>query len=179
MSKPKKSIKQSSIKTGLYLGAILAIGTFIAYYINWDLIFSRWFQPTKFILVIVFSVVASYVAKKNNPQKFSFRDAFSAYFITAALGLIIFTFANYLIFDVFNPEAGHYLSQMSIEQIRDNYEKAGQDPEKVKMIIEDLKSSDQFSIGNQLKGYIFNLTLYAVFGAIVALIFKKKKPIII
>ncbi len=174
-----KSIKGIAFRSGLYLGAILAVITITAYSIDWDLMMSPWFQPIKLLLVILFAIYATYQGRRHHRQKYSFRNAFSAYFITLALGLFIFTLVNYILFDLYDPAAGEYLSRLSIDQIRETLEKAGRDPEKIKANIEALKHSDQFSIANQFKGYVFNLALYAMFGVIVAFIFKKKKPILV
>lgn len=179
MPKLKQSVKQVSTKTGIYLGIALAVLTIGAYSIDWDIILNRWFQPLKLLFVMIFAIYATTKAKKLNVQEFSFRDAFAAYFITVALGMAIFTLVNYTLFDLFDPQAGQYITQMSIEQFKQASEKAGESPEKIEKSIASLKDSDQFSITNQLKGYVFNMALYAVLGVIIALIFKKKKPIIV
>lgn len=178
MAKLKENIKKIALKNGGYLGGVLILITLFAYLYNWDLLLKSWFQLLKFGLVILLAVFSTMTARRENPAAFSFRDAFTAYFIPIALGLFAFTIFNSLLFDLIDGQAGHYISQMSIEEHRKQLEAIGKDADKINQTISSLKKSDQFSILNQLQGYIMNLILYCIPGIIVAAIFKKKKPII-
>lgn len=168
MPKLKQSIKQIATKNGIYLGIAISILVLVAYSVDWDMFFKWWFAGFKFFILIGFAVTATIQAKKVNQKEFSFRDAFTSYFITVALGLAIYTVLNYVLFDLISPQAGHYLTEKSNEILKSTQ---GKDFHKIR--------EDQFSAANQLKGYILNLGLYLVPGVIVALFFKKKKPIIV
>lgn len=178
MPKLKAAIQQISAKTGLSLGIALILVTLGAYFIDWDIIMSAWFQSLKLVLLVIFAIYATLQSKKLSPEAFSFREAFSAFFITVALGTAMYTLLNYVLFDLIDKDAGHYLTQMSVEKYKDTARTAGQNNENIKQSIEQLKTSDQFSALNQLKGYVFNLALYSLLGVVVAFIFKKKKTIV-
>src|SRR5699024_12620557 len=108
MPKLNKSIKRTAQKSGFYLGAAMALITLGAYLINWDILLSPWFQVSKFILVMGFAILAVVQARRLS-DKYAFRHAFSAYFITVALGLIILVFVNFLLLRVIDIQAGHYI----------------------------------------------------------------------
>lgn len=182
MPKLKISIKKISTRSGLTLGVILALGTIIAFLVNWDIFLSPWFQISKFILVIGFALYATSESRKLNVDKFSFRDAFSAFFITFAIGLLVFFIVNYVLFEWIDPTPGQYLTEMSVGQLdhlKEQMVEAGKATDKIEKQIASLKNSDQFSFANQLQGYIMNLVLYCLPGIIVAMIFKRKKTIIV
>lgn len=68
------------------------------------------------------------------------------------------------------------------DAIKDEKGKLERNKDVEKRINENIKSleeTDLFALGHQFKGYIFNIALYSVFGAIIALILKPKKPIVI
>lgn len=178
MQKIKGKIKSISLKQGLHLGLILVLLTIISYFINWDIFLSPWFQFAKFLIVIAMAAYASYLARKAHHKVFSFRDGFSAFFITVAVGLGIFTVVNWLLFDFFATDAGHYINDTAISIRQEQLEALDQDPEKIKEEIKQLRDSYQFSFLSQFQGYIITLVLYCLLAPLVALIFKTKKPII-
>ena len=178
MPKLKESIKKISFKQGLYLGAILSGLTIIAYLINWDIFLSPWFQFAKFLIVIGSATYATLLARKAYLMSFSFRDGFSAFFIAVAVGFGVFTIVNWLLFDLIAVDAGRYINDAAINIRKEQLEALQQEPEKIEIAIEELKSSYQFSFINQFKGYFITLVLYCLAAPVVALIFKTKKPII-
>lgn len=178
MPKLNKYIKKTAQKKGFYLGAVMTLITLGAYLINWDILLNPWFQISKFVFVMVFAILAVVQARRL-ADKYAFRHAFSAYFITVALGLIILAFVNFLLLGLIDSQAGHYITEISITQRQEQLQMAGRSTERVNEAIKLLKQSDPFSLWSQLQGYIMNLVLYCLPGIIIALIFKKKKPIIV
>src|SRR5690625_1542426 len=178
MQKIKGKIKSISLKQCLHVGIVLVLLTIISYFNNWDIFLSPWFQFAKFIIVVAIAVYATYLSRKAHFKVFSFRDGFSAFFITVAVGLGIFTVINWLLFDFFATDAGHYINDTAIVMRQEQLEALDQDPEKIKEEIEQLRDSYQFSFISQFQGYIITLVLYCLLAPLAALIFKTKKPII-
>lgn len=178
MSDSKTSTKGIAQKKGLYLAGIMVLATLLAYFINWDIFLSPWFQVTKFVLVMLLAILAIAEARKINFKNFTFREGFSTFFITVAIGTFIFVIANWLLFDLIDKSAGHYINDMAIDLRKEQLEAMEKTPEFIEDSIGMLKESYQFSFGNQLKGYFMNLILYCIPAMLVALIFKTKKPII-
>lgn len=178
MEKLKGKIKSISSKQGLHLGLILSLLTIIAYFVNWDILLSPWFQFAKFIIVVAMAVYASFLSRKAYLHNFNFRDGFSAFFITVAVGLGVFTLINWILFDFFAIDAGRYINDTAIGMRREQLEALNQNPEKIDEEIKLLRESYQFSFFNQFKGYIITLVLYCLLAPLVALIFKTKKPVL-
>src|SRR5690625_1504531 len=173
-----KSIKNSAKNNGLLLGLFIVVVTVGAYALDWDIFLSPWFQFSKFIIVMVLGIRAVAQPRRLNPPKFTFRDGFSAFFITAALGLFIFIIANWVLFDLIDSDAGHYISETSIDMQEERLKELDRDEEEIKETVTDLRGSYQFGFLNQIRGYFINLVLYCIPAALVAVVFKKKKPII-
>ncbi len=173
-----KSVKKVAQKGGLILGAGLIAITVIAYAINWDVFLSPWLQIGKFALTLSIAVWAVIKSRQLCEGEFSFRDGFSSFFISIAIGLLLTSIANWLLFNLIDAQAGHYINDTSIALRQHQLEEMGKDPEFIKMAITQLKSSYQFTLINQLKGYITNIVLYCIPAIIVALIVKTKKPIV-
>lgn len=178
MGKIKENIKTVSLRWGLYLGVTLIVITCLALFINWDLLLSPWFQFSKFIITAALAIYATSICRRIYFRQFSFRDGFTGFFITVVVGLGVFHLANWMLFDLLASDAGHYINDSAIKLRQEQLEALGQDSDKIEEAIKSLKSSYQFALLNQFKGYITNLILYCLLAPLVAVIFKTKKPII-
>jgi predicted cobalt transporter CbtA len=106
----------------------------------------------------------------------SFKEAFSSYFITCAVGLAISTLVGILIFTIVDPELAQYLNERSMELAQEYMVKFGAPQAEIDKAMADLATKDNFSIVNQAKSYASLLIFHAVIGLLVGLIFKKKDP---
>lgn len=172
----QKSIKSIGTSYGLYLGLILSVIFVLIYAFHLELFTKWWLNILNFIVVIVISILAVTQAKKLNTTYFSFKEAFSTYFITVAIGLIISSAVGLLIFNVVDPGAAEQVSEMVAETMREMLEKFGTPQEDIDKALAEMEAGDQFSPVNYLKGLAFQLAFYAVIGLIIALIFREKNP---
>lgn len=179
MPKLNPTVKSIAAKYGLLLGAVLTAGILLAYFINWDWFLQPWFQIHRLFLVLTFGILGVYVSRTTIPGTFSFRDGFSAYFLTIALGSLISVLIMVMMLNHYDPDAGKYVSALSIEKSNEMLEQLGRSPEEIEKAMEILKENNQFSFFNQLKGTVMNLVLYCIPGVLIALIFKTKKPILV
>ena len=106
----------------------------------------------------------------------SFKEAFTAYFITTAVGLAISTAVGILIFAIIDTELGAYLNEQSYEMARAFMERFNTPEEIMIESLNELKEVDNFSIANQVKSYFTGLIMQAVIGLLIGLIFKKADP---
>ena len=166
--------KSNSINLGLYLGGILAAIMVLVYAINLDLMVEAWYGIALLVLVVSFGVIASKRAKNNNGGFISFKEAFIHYFITVALGAAISSVVGIVIFNFIDPEASTHLNEQILLKTKKMMEGFGMPQEAMAAALDEASKQDNFSIGNQLKTYVFSLALYALIGLIVALIIKKR-----
>lgn len=169
-------VKKNSINYGVILGIILALTTTLMYVVNTELFTKWWIGIITILIVIVTGIVSTAKSKSLLGGFMSFKEAFSSYFITVAVGLLISTAVGILIFTVLDPDLAEYLNERTLEITREFMEGFGAPEEEINKALADLEGKNNFSLMNQLKSYVFGLAFQAVLGLLVALIFKKKDP---
>ncbi len=176
METQKASIKKIATNHGILLGGILAVMTTLIYVINLELMTQWWLGIITFLLALAMGIVSVAKSKGSLNGFISFKQAFTSYFITIALGLLISTIVVILIFNLVDPEAADFLKEKIIEVTRGMMEKFGAPESEIDKALVQMEEEDSFGVVAQLKSYVFQLAFYSVFGLLVALIFKRKDP---
>jgi uncharacterized membrane protein len=171
-----KTIKSTSISFGVNLGIILTVLTVLAYAFSLELFTKWWFGILSFLILLVISILSVRAAKKAYPGLFTFKLAFTSYFLTILIGTFISTIASILIFNFIDPEAANTVKELTVDATREMLEKFGTPESEINKAISQMEEDDQFSIVNQLKRYVFSLAFLSLAGLIIALIFKEKDP---
>ncbi|MAP81381.1 MAG: DUF4199 domain-containing protein [Aequorivita sp.] len=170
------SIKKSAANYGVVLGAILALMTTLMYVLNPDL-FTKWYIGIiSFIIIIAMGIVSVAKAKGLLAGIISFKQAFTVYFITVAVGLLISTVVGILIFNIIDPDLAVFLQEKTLAMTAEMLEKFGTPQAAIDEQMAKMAEQNNFSIGSQLKNYVFSLAFMSVIGLLVALIFKTKNP---
>lgn len=173
----EKSLKSIATPYGVYAGIALSLITVLAYAFNLELFTKWWLGVANLILLLVIAILAVKACKKfKTKDYFSFKEAFTAYFITAALGLLIATVVSIIIFNAIDPEASKIVNDLTADTTRNMMEKFNLPKADIENAVADIKNSNQFSLLNQLKSYIFQLAFFSAIGLIVALVFREKNP---
>ncbi len=170
----KTSIKSSAINYGLYLGATLTAITVICYAVKLELLVNFWLifliLP---ITIITFGMISTIKAKRLLNGFISFKNAFSSYFITIAIGLIISSIVSLIIFNFIDPEAAIQLKELAIEKTATTLANFGASPDEIAKQLDAVEKQDTQSISAQLFSLAQNLIFFAVIGLIVSLILKR------
>lgn len=172
----EKSLRSSAVQYGLYVGLILSAFTIVAYAVNLELLTKWWLGIILFLVIIIMGIVSTAKARGLLNGFISFKQAFTAWFITIVVGIGISTLVNILIFNVIDPEAAEMVKQASIEASVSMMENFGAPQETIDQTIAEIENTNQFAVGNLLKSLAFQFLFYAVIGLIVALIMKKSDP---
>lgn len=173
----EKSLKSMAINYGLYLGLILITFTIIGYAFSLDLLVNFWLVVLLLPVVnIGFGVFSTAKAKAALNGFISFKQAFSSYFITIAIGILMSSAVTIILFNFFDPDAALTLKDMVIEKTRSFMEGIGAPESEINKALAEMQSQDTFAIGTQLKSLAQGFVFYAVIGLIVAAIMKKKDP---
>ncbi|MEL6810747.1 MAG: DUF4199 domain-containing protein [Bacteroidota bacterium] len=176
MDNQQALIKKSSINYGLILGGILAISSAIMYAVNVEL-FTKWWLGIIFFLIALFTGIVSVAKSKSLLGGFmSFKQAFTAYFITIAIGLFIGVVVSILIFAFLDPGAADYLNEQAMIMQESILKRFGTPEAEIERQMAAMEGKNNYSLGNQLLGYVFQLAFYSLFGLLVALIMKRKDP---
>ena len=170
------STKKSAITYGLILGVILALITTLMYVLNTELFTKWWIGILSFLVVITTGIVSVAKAKGLLGGVMNFKQAFSVYFITIAIGTLISTLVGILIFNLIDPDLAAFLQERTLEMTAEFMQKFGTPQAEIDKQMAKMAGQDNFSIVSQLKNYVFGLAFLSVIGLLVALIFKTKNP---
>ena len=172
----EKSLKSIATNYGLYLGIALALLTVLSYAIDLSLMTNMWYGIFILLVVIIFGIIS--VAKTKQVQNgfASFKQAFSSYFLTVVIGLIISTFVSYLLFNFIDTEAAATIKELTIEKTVELLESFNTPSDVIAQSIEQIESQNQYSIGNILKSLAGSLVLFSIIGLLVAAALKKNNP---
>jgi hypothetical protein len=170
------SIKKSAVNYGLILGAVLALMTTLMYVLNTELFTKWWIGILSFLVVIVVAIVSVAKAKGILGGVMSFKEAFTVYFITVAIGSLISTLVGILIFNIIDPDLAAFLQERTLEMTAEFLQKLGTPQAEIDKQMSKMADQDNFAIFSQLKNYVFGLAFMSVIGLLVALIFKTKNP---
>ncbi|HLP65382.1 DUF4199 domain-containing protein [Flavobacterium sp.] len=167
-------VKKNGITFGIITGVISILITTLMYTIDLNLFTSVWVGLCLIAFYIIIGVVLLSKTKKELGGVFSFKDAFTTYFISAVVGILISVVFNILLFNFIDPSAKDAIKELSIKSTVEMMEKFDAPSASINETIKKLQESDQFSTIEQLKGSVFSMIFSAVFGIILAAIFKSK-----
>lgn len=172
----KDIIKKTGINFGLIFGFILALITLYAFVIDSSIFGNMWIMLIPFAIVIILGLLAIGTAKKAMDGFISFKEGFTTFFIMIALGTLIATIVNILIFNIVAPEFKETVKEIQITKTTEMMESFNVPYEQIDEAIEKLKEDDQFSIPKQMLSYVMGLAIYSIFGLLLALILKRNNP---
>jgi len=173
----EKSLKSIATNYGLYLGVTLALISVIAYAVNLDLYTQIWFGLCLLAIIIVFGIIAVIKIKKTNGGFLSFKYAFTAYFITILIGMVISTLVSVIIFNFIDPDAAAELQVKVMDAQIARLEAYNVPVDVIDETVKKMESQgNMFSIGNVLQSLVFQLIGFSVVGLIVAAVMKKNNP---
>ena len=168
--------KSSSVNYGLYLGAILSIWTVLIYGTgNLELLVNFWviFLITP-VLIISFGIISTSKAKAIQEGYINFKEAFTSYFITIVIGIVVSSLVSYLIFNVIDTAAGLELIDIAIEKSVKLMKRFGAPADQIALQVEAIENQDK-GLQSQLLQVLQGIVIFSVIGLIVAAIMKKNK----
>lgn len=173
----EKSFKSSATQYGLYLALFLSAFTIIGYTVNLELLTNFWLLLLVLPLIsIAAGIISSIKAKSILGGFINFKDAFSSYFITIAIGMIISSLVSIVIFNIIDPDAASMLQEIALEKTRAFMENLGAPKNEIDKAMNQAAEQNNLGIGAQLFNIAKGLVFYAVIGLIVALVVKKSDP---
>jgi hypothetical protein len=172
----EKSIKSIATNYGLYLGGFLALITVSIYAINLDLMVNMWLGIGLLILMIIVGVLSVMNSKKAQEGMISFKEAFTSYFITVVLGIVISTVVSAILYNLIDPEAAEYINGKTVEITETMMENFGAPKEAIAEAIEELENTNQYGIASLAKSVLWGIVMHSVIGLIIAAIMKRTDP---
>ena len=169
-------IKKNGVTYGAILGLISIASTTLIYITDIKLFMSWWIGGISLILNIVIGIFLVSNTKKQLNNTIIFKDAFSVYFIAGVLGSTVSALFNYFLFNFIDPQAKETLKEITIKYTVEMMGKFGTPKEVLNQTIAELQKADNYSLENIFMGLLFVYLIVAIFGLILAAIFKSKSP---
>lgn len=167
-------IKRNGVSFGILTGVVSVLITASIYAIDLNLFTAWWVTVLSIVAYLVIGIVLLSKTKKELSGVFPFKDAFTTYFICAVIGIVISVIFNIILFNFIDPSAKDTIKEISIKYAVGMMEKFNTPSATINEAVKKLQENDQFSITEQLKGSIFSIVFSALFGLLLALVFKSK-----
>ena len=170
-------IKKNGITFGIITGVLSILITTSIYIVDLSLMTKWWLGILILMVYIIIGCVLLVKTKKDLGSFMSFKEGFTTYFVSALIGIALSVLYNVLLFNVIDPESAIRLKELTLESTVQMLQKFGTPTSAIKETVEKMKDYNQFSPIEQAKGSIWSIVGAAIFGAILAAIFKKDKPV--
>lgn len=167
-------IKKNGISYGIITGVASVLITTIIYVVNLELFTSMWVGIGSILLYLIIGIVLLSNTKKELKGVFTFKEAFTTYFISAVIGIMISVAFNIILFNFIDPAAKDTIKELTMKYAVEMMQKFGSPASAINEAVKEMEANDQFSIGKLLQGSIFSILFSALFGLVLAAIFKSK-----
>jgi hypothetical protein len=169
-------IKKNGITYGVISGIVSVLITTILYSIDLSLMIKWWVGILVITISIIISVLLLSKTKKELKGILSFKEAFTTYFICSVIGILISVIFNIILFNYIDPSAKETINELIMTFTKEIMQKMGAPAAETNKALKELATKDTYSVFEQLKGSIFSIAFSAIFGLILAAIFKTKTP---
>ena len=167
-------IKRNGITFGVIIGVVSALITATIYAIDLNLFTSWWIGALSIVTYLIIGIVLLSKTKKELNNVFTFKDAFTTYFIATLIGILISTVFNILLFNFIDPSAKDTLNELMMKYTANMMQKLGTPASAINEAIAKMKENNPYSTVELLKGSVFSIVFSSIFGLILAAFFKSK-----
>ena len=167
-------IKKNAINFGIISGLIGILVTTVMYVVDLKLFVNMWIGFGMLAIWIIIGCVLLSKIKKEKQGMLSFKEGFTAYFLSALIGILISTAFNMFLLNFFDTEARDKITEYFIQYNVEMLEKFNAPSDQIAETVSKLKESSQFSVKGQLLGIAQALVGAIIFGLILAAFFKSK-----
>ena len=167
-------IKKNGITFGIIGGIISIAITLYAYLIDLTIFGSLWLLLFVVILYVVINIVLLSKTKKELNNNFSFKEAFTTFFISMVISVGMSVVFNIILFNVIDLELAEKVKQVAMESTSNLMKKFGAPTSEIIKAVKEIEQSDNYSVGKQIQGLFMNIVVSSIFGLIFAAIFKSK-----
>lgn len=170
-------IKKNGIKFGVIAGIFSVLTTALIYIIDLKLFTAWWLGILSIFIYIAIGIYLMVKTRKELNNVYSFKQAFTTYFIYAIVGIAISLVFNIILFNVIDPGAKEAVKELSIEAAVGMMKKFNAPTAQIKEAVAKMEETNQFDVLELIKGSAFSIIFSSILGLILAAIFKKDKPV--
>lgn len=167
-------IKKNGISYGVITGVVSALITTAIYSIDLNLFTKWWLGILIFLVYIVIGIILLSKTKAELKGIFTFKEAFTTYFISVVIGIGISVVFNIVLFNIIDPSAKDTLNDIIIKYTAEMMRKFGAPSSTINEALKKMQENNPYSTIELLKGSVFSIIGSSLFGLLLALIFKSK-----
>jgi hypothetical protein len=167
-------VKKNGITYGIITGVLSVLITTLIYVIDLKLFTSTWLGFLSIAMYIIVGIVLLSKTRKEFKGSLAFKDAFTTYFISAVIGIMISVIFNIILFNYIDPAAKETIKELTMKYTVEMLQKFDTPASAINDTIKSLEENDQFSVFKLLQGSLFSILISALFGLILAAFFKTK-----
>ena len=167
-------IKKNGIQYGIISALVGIVVTAIMYAVDLNLFVNMWIGFGLLAVYIIIGCLLLSKTKKDLNGVFTFKQAFTTYFISALIGIALSTIFSFLLFNVIDTEARDKVSELLIKTQVEMLEKFGAPASQINETVAKLQENSQYSTKGLFWGFLQSLVGSIIFGLILASIFKSK-----
>jgi hypothetical protein len=127
------------------------------------------------LLAITYPIVIVYKFRKQNDNYITFREAFLITFCTLGIAGFVTLIFGIILYNLIDPDYPKVLTEKITEKTVTMMQNFGAPQDKIDEQVAKMSQDNKFSVPGQLKSFLFSIVFYALFGLIIAAIFKKTK----
>jgi len=165
-------IKKNGISFGVIIGVLSILFATLTYVFR--LYTSWWVGLLSFAVSIVLYCVLLSKTKKELGGVYSFKEAFTTFFIAAVIAVVVATLYNVVLYNFVDPGAKEIVKEETIKSTVKIMESMGTPNSAINEAVDNMQNDDPFSVSKQLLGAAIALAISCVLGLILALIFKSR-----
>lgn len=169
-----KTIKNNGVLFGLILASWYSLTTILLFFFYQELFINVYMGFSNTLVSLTVGSLSILWAKKKLAGRITFKDAFTSFLIPIVMGLGSLILVSMILFNIVDPSMKDVFIEMSISFTEKNMSSLQVAPEAIASTIDQIKSTDNFSLPNQLKAFAWKTLLYSIGGMLIALILRNQ-----
>jgi hypothetical protein len=138
-------------------------------------VFASWTSYLGAAIVVLLSSTAAVIEKRSKGGQLEFRPALKVSFGVLTLAVFSQTFFTWLLLNVIDPSFKQRLVPVLLANAESAYRKFGSTEEQLRLVLDDIRSQTQWSLGRMITGMGFQLILCFLIALLIAATVKTKK----
>ncbi|MBL4577370.1 MAG: DUF4199 domain-containing protein [Flavobacteriales bacterium] len=173
-----KQFNDFVLQSGLVLGLVYGITTFITYFMGVSVMVSWWVGLFFIGLAIGAPIYYGVKWRQFKEGYLEFKPAFMVIFLISALGGLISTIFNFALYTIIDPDLPEVLFNEALESTVSLLERMGTPEADIDETIEKMQSEQrEYGVIAALEGYGYSLLLGAFIALVGGAIIRKNPPV--
>lgn len=126
-------------------------------------------------IVLLLAAIAAVVEKKVRGGGIGFRSALKVTYGVLVMAIVAQSLFVWLIPNVFDPAFYHRLVPILLANTEKSYRRFGATDDQIRLVLDDIRTNNQFSLGRVISGTGYQLVLFFVIAVLIAATVKSKK----